>query len=145
LCKEAADVHKVSRLMDVVSHEWGHTLLGCVEESKITLSQMMDYQADLSWIEKGLICLLTRRMFDDAVQDDVERIQNKMDDCLQQAGLYGSDINLVIMTGGGTAIPIIQDRVKISYPHARLSRANMMASVGMGLGYEAGRQYRHLN
>ncbi len=141
LCKEAADAHKVSRLMDVVAHEWGHTLLGCVEESKITLSQMMDCQADLSWIEKGLICLLTRQMFDISVQDDVARIQDQLDECLNQAGIRPEHIDLVIMTGGGTAIPIIQDRVKISYPHARLSRDNMMASVGMGLGYDAGRQY----
>lgn len=141
LCKEAADDQKVSRLMDVVTHEWGHTLLGCVEESKIALSQKMDCQADLSWIETGLICSLTRQIFDISVHDDVARIQDQLDECLHQAGIRPENIDLVIMTGGGTALPIIQDQVKAAYPHAMLSRANMMASVGMGLGYDAGRHY----
>jgi len=57
------------------------------------------------------------------------------------AGVKTDDVALVILTGGGTAIPIIQQITRRLFPYAEISDGNRLSSVGFGLACDASRYY----
>ena len=54
---------------------------------------------------------------------------------------FMTDIDLVILTGGSTQIPYVSTIVRNTFPNAILSDSNKMASVGLGLAYDAMRRF----
>ena len=48
---------------------------------------------------------------------------------------------LVILTGGGPAMPILQNITRRIFPHADISDGNRLSSVGFGLACDARRYY----
>jgi len=55
---------------------------------------------------------LTRAKFDELTHDLVERTVTPVNNALRDAGLSTSDINKVLLVGGSTRIPAVQDKVK---------------------------------
>lgn len=140
-CRGAQEKDKIDRLVRVVEREQGHYLLGHVEDAKIALSADAATTTDLSFIENGLQLDITRSSFETAIADECEKIRAYTQECLKQAGVKGEDIDLVILTGGGTGIPAVQEVAKTEFPNARVSSENMLASVGLGLAYDASRTF----
>lgn len=141
MCNRANDREKAARLRHVVNDEYGHALLDQVEQAKITLSAMDQAISDLRFISPGLACAPTRTGFEAAIERECTAIAQTLDACTRQAGVKASDINLVILTGGGTGIPVVQDVARRAFPHARIASDNMLASVGLGLSYDAARLF----
>ncbi len=139
--RDALAAKKIDRLVRMVEHEQGHLLLGHVEATKINLSSSDQTQVDLSFIETDLALTVTRESFESAIYDECDKIRTYTQDCLHQADIKGSQIDLVILTGGGTGIPLIQALAKEIFPNARISNENMLSSVGEGLGYDARRLF----
>lgn len=67
----------------------------------------------------------------------VERIEQSMDGCITEAGCTKDDIGLVILTGGSSEIPVINEMVSLKFPHAKLSKDDKFGSVGRGLAFNA--------
>jgi len=57
------------------------------------------------------------------------------------AGVNADDVALVILTGGGTAIPLIQKITRRIFPYAEIADSNRLSSVGFGLACDAKRYY----
>ena len=123
----------------------GHALMAAVEESKINLSSCERTTADLSFIEAGLQSHADRAQFEDSLHGSLESIQTTINDCIMMAGVKADDIALVILTGGGTAIPLIQKITRRIFPQAGISDGNRLSSVGFGLACDARRYYLGLN
>jgi len=47
------------------------------------------------------------------------------------------NIDLVILTGGSTEVPLIQSEFKKLFPNAALADENKLSSVGLGLAYDS--------
>ncbi len=141
MCKDANDGEKADRLRHVVNDEYGHALLDQVEHAKINLSSANQTVSDLGFITAALTCTATRAEFEAAITRECAAIAGTLDECTRQAGVKASDINLVILTGGGTGIPAVQNVARHTFPHARIASDNMLASVGLGLSYDAGRLF----
>jgi hypothetical chaperone protein len=111
--------------------------LDYVENAKISLSgadmicQQLDFLSDCPSIITNVSDLI------DAIRADVEKITISMNACLYQAGIKNTDIDLIILTGGSTQIPYVYNSVKNAFPNATISDSNKMASVGLGLAYDA--------
>ena len=69
------------------------------------------------------------------------KIEKSVQECIAQAGIKNTDIELVILTGGSTEIPYVSRVMQSYFPNAELSSANKMASVGLGLAYDAMRRF----
>ena len=88
------------------------------EKAKIELSGTMSTDINLPFITadqsgpKHLNYQLTRAKFEQLVGDLVERTKAPMEKALKDAGLQPSDIDEVILVGGSTRIPKIQEIVK---------------------------------
>lgn len=141
LIKQSIQKNLTQRLQFIVEEELGHTLMSSVEESKIKLSACDQVIADLSFIEAGLQALCERGQFEESLAGNLASIREAMNTCVSEAGVKAEAISLVILTGGGTAMPIIQDITRQLFPQADISDGNRLSSVGFGLACDAKRYY----
>jgi molecular chaperone DnaK len=88
------------------------------EKAKIELSQVQSTQINLPFITataegpKHLDTQLTRAKFQEMTADLVARCKTPFEQAIKDAGLQKSDIQHVVMVGGSTRMPAIQDLVQ---------------------------------
>ncbi len=88
------------------------------EKAKIELSGMTTTAINLPYITadatgpKHLDVTLTRAKFDEMTRDLVERTLKPVRQAMQDAGLSASDLHKVLLVGGSTRIPAVQEAVK---------------------------------
>ncbi len=88
------------------------------EKAKIELSGMTTTEVNLPYITanaegpKHLDVTITRAKFNELTADLVERTMKPVKQALSDAGLKPSDLNKVLLVGGSTRIPAVQDAVK---------------------------------
>ena len=121
----------------MLEQETGHTLLAATEETKIALTSQSEYDAPFDFLEDGLTTKVTREQFDEAIIQKIEKISNSALQCLSDAKVQKEDIDLVILTGGSTEVPLIQTEFKKLFPNAALADENKLSSVGLGLAYDS--------
>jgi hypothetical chaperone protein len=141
IARRADEPEKIARLLRVQQDHLGYALLETVEETKIALTQDDQYSAVLKALADGHKFKITRKTFESAIRTDVAKIFTAMDECLRQAGIAAADIELVILTGGSTELPMINRMVAARFPHAQMSRGNKLDSVGRGLAYHAAHMF----
>ncbi len=137
--KRSRSPKKISRLLKLQQDHLGHALLGEVEKSKIALTDAETVQARFAELDEDFAVSLSRSGFEDTIGDDVARIFGSITECLSLAGVAQEQINLVILTGGSTELPLINRLVREKFPHATISQGNKLDSVGLGLAYRASR------
>ena len=88
------------------------------EKAKIELSGMQQTQINLPFITadstgpKHLDITLTRAKFEDLIRDLVESTRIPVENALKDAGLQASDVHKVLLVGGSTRVPCVQEIVK---------------------------------
>jgi len=88
------------------------------EKAKIELSGVMSTNINLPFITadatgpKHLDVTLTRAKFDELTRDLVDRTIAPMQNALRDAGLTAGEIDRVILVGGSTRIPAVQEAVR---------------------------------
>lgn len=93
-------------------------LYEAAEKAKIELSSAMETQVNLPFITadatgpKHLVMKLTRAKFEDLVHDLIQRCMKPVRQALADARLTEKDIDEVILVGGSTRIPAVQELVK---------------------------------
>ena len=81
---------------------------------------------------------LTRAMFEKLVDDLIERTKEPMSKALKDAGLDASDIDEVILVGGSTRIPKIQETVREFFNKEPHKGVNPDEVVGIGAAIQGG-------
>ena len=88
------------------------------EKAKIDLSGVAQTTINLPFITmdksgpKHLDITITRAKFNELINDLVEQTRTLMQKCLSDAGLSASQVDKVILVGGSSRIPVVQDMVK---------------------------------
>ena len=85
------------------------------EKAKIELSGLMSANVNLPFIAEGPLHLdmtITRAKFNELTADLVEKTIAPMNQALRDAGITAKDIDKVILVGGSTRIPAVQDAVQ---------------------------------
>ncbi|KRK49432.1 molecular chaperone DnaK [Secundilactobacillus kimchicus] len=88
------------------------------EKAKKDLSGVTETQISLPFISAGengplhLEETLTRAKFNELTADLVEKTRIPVENALKDAGLTADDLNVVILNGGSTRIPAVQEAVK---------------------------------
>ncbi len=114
------------------------------EKAKIELSTAMSSNINLPFITadangpKHLDVTLTRAKFNDLTHDLVERSIAPMQTALKDAGLTASDIDKVILVGGSTRIPAVQEAVKNVTGKEPFKGINPDECVAIGAAIQAG-------
>ena len=137
LLRTAHDPEALNHLLDLQKQYLGHAFLGLVEDAKIHLSDAQTYTSCFSSLGLDLKIQSTRDDLLDAIDASLKRIENAIDDSVTLAGCDHADINLVILTGGSSELPVINNMVKRKFPHAEISKDDKFGSVGKGLAHYA--------
>ena len=88
------------------------------EKAKIELSGMTQSNVNIPFITQGpagplhLDCTITRAKFNELTADLVDKTRVCVQKAMSDAGLSNSDINKVILVGGSSRIPAVQEMVK---------------------------------
>ncbi len=135
---------KLDRLLTLQQNHLGHALLEQVEESKIALSQDETHAARLMEFGNDLFFTTTRAGFEQSIAPDVAKIFRAIHECLNRAQITPDQIDLVILTGGSTELPVINHMVRALFPHAAFSQGDKLDSVGLGLAHHAGHVFNGL-
>lgn len=139
---ESHDQKRFGRLVKIVEKEIGHSVLSVSEDSKIGLTSQNETEAKLSFLEEGLTLHFSRKSFENSIAHDVEKISASAQACLRLSGVKAPEIQLVILTGGSTEIPMVQSAFRNLFPSALIADENKLSSVGLGLAYDAERRFR---
>ena len=111
------------------------------EKAKIELSSVMETEINLPFVTadaagpKHLAMKLTRAKLESLVEDLVQRTVGPLKQALADAGLKPSDIDEVVLVGGSTRMPRVQDVVKTFFgkePHKGVNPDEVVA-VGAAL------------
>ncbi|EMK00387.1 molecular chaperone DnaK [Leptospira sp. WS58.C1] len=114
------------------------------EKAKIELSGTMSTQVNLPFITadasgpKHLDMNLTRAKFDQLTRNLVERTRIPCENALRDAGLKAADIDEVILVGGSTRIPAVQELVKGIFGKEPNRSVNPDEVVAIGAAIQGG-------
>jgi len=142
LLYQSHDKKRLSRLLKVLEQESGHLLLAGVEDTKIALTLAPEHYAPFNFIEPDFGVTIHRQQFEEAIGEEVEKITAAADECIRQAGVSRQAIELIILTGGSTEVPLIQESFRALFANATLADENKLSSVGLGLGYASYNTFR---
>ena len=93
-------------------------LVEAAEKAKIELSSMTQTNINLPFITadasgpKHLDLTLSRAKFDELTQDLVQRTMDPVHKAMADADVSSSDINKIILVGGSSRIPAVQDAIR---------------------------------
>ncbi|MFN5147528.1 MAG: molecular chaperone DnaK [Flavobacteriia bacterium] len=114
------------------------------EKAKIELSSTTSTEINLPYImpvngiPKHLVRSLQRAKFEQLISEIVERTIAPCRSALQNAGLSTNDIDEVILVGGSTRIPIIQEAVQRFFGKAPSKGVNPDEVVAVGAAIQGG-------
>ena len=142
LLNSSHDRKRFSRLLQILEQETGHAVLAATEETKIALTAASVYNTPFNFLEEGLYIPVMREQFEEAIRLEVARILDSVMQCLREARVQKEDIDLVILTGGSTEVPLIQAQFRQLFPNAALADENKLSSVGLGLAYDSQNRFQ---
>ena len=114
------------------------------EKAKKDLSGMVQTQISLPFISAGadgplhFEATLTRAKFDEMTKHLVERTMEPVRNALRDAGLTKNDIHQVLLVGGSTRIPAVQEAVKNALGKEPNRSVNPDEVVAMGAAIQGG-------
>ena len=119
-------------------------LIEAAEKAKIELSNMLSTNINLPFITadasgpKHLDLTLSRAKFDELTADLVESTMGPTRQALKDAGLTASDIDKIILVGGSSRIPAVQEGIKKNLAKEPHRGVNPDECVAVGAAIQAG-------
>lgn len=114
------------------------------ENAKKELSSAMETEINLPFITadatgpKHLVKKLTRAKFESLIEDLMEETISKIESVIKDAGLTKNEISEVVMVGGSTRIPKVQERVKAFINKELNKSVNPDEVVAVGASIQGG-------
>jgi len=115
----AADEFKKDQGIDLRSDRQAlQRLREAAEKAKVELSSVMETEINLPYITadatgpKHLQLKLTRSKFEQMTEDLLERCRKPFENALKDAGIDAGKLNEVVLVGGATRMPMVQELVR---------------------------------
>lgn len=114
------------------------------EKAKIELSSTLETQINLPFLTadaagpKHLNVSLSRSKLESMISDIIDRTIEPCKKAMKDAGLSASDIDEVILVGGSTRIPLVQERVTKFFNREPHKKVNPDEVVALGAAVQAG-------
>ncbi|MBA3769279.1 MAG: molecular chaperone DnaK [Blastocatellia bacterium] len=114
------------------------------EKAKVELSSAMETEINLPFITadasgpKHLVMKLTRAKFEQLVEPVLKRLMPPVEQAIKDAGLSAKDIEEIVLVGGSTRIPKVQEMVKEYFGKEPNKSVNPDEVVALGAAIQAG-------
>ncbi len=141
LCDEFKKDNGVDLRKDMLALQ---RLKDAAEKAKIELSSSTQTEINLPYITadqsgpKHLAIKITRAKFESLVEDLIEKTIEPCRIAIKDAGIKASDVADVILVGGQTRMPKVQERVKEFFGREPRKDVNPDEAVAVGAGIQAG-------
>lgn len=119
-------------------------LTDAAEKAKIELSGLLETNIDLPFVTatadgpKHIETTLSRRQFEDLSQDLLQRLRYPVEQALMDAHLTPAQIDAVVLVGGATRMPMVQDLVRQMIGREPNQNVNPDEVVAVGAAIQAG-------
>jgi molecular chaperone DnaK len=145
IVNEAADAFKKENGIDLRSDRQAlQRLREAAEKAKIELSSVMETEINLPYITadasgpKHLQMKLTRARFEQLTEQLVSRLRGPFEAALKDAGMSTSEMNEVVLVGGATRMPMVQELVRSMTHKEPHKGVNPDEVVAVGAAIQAG-------
>jgi molecular chaperone DnaK len=114
------------------------------EKAKVELSSAMETEINLPFITadasgpKHLVMKLTRAKFEQLAEPLLSRLMPPVEQAIKDAGLTAKDIDEIVLVGGSTRIPKVQEMVKNFFGKDANKTVNPDEVVALGAAVQAG-------
>jgi molecular chaperone DnaK len=114
------------------------------EKAKIELSTAMETEINLPFITadqsgpKHLVMKLTRAKFEQLIEPILQRLKSPVEQAIKDAGVESSKVDEVVLVGGSTRIPKVQEIVKDLFGKEPNKSVNPDEVVAVGAAVQAG-------
>lgn len=114
------------------------------EKAKIELSTAMETEINLPFITadqsgpKHLVMKLTRAKFEQLIEAILQRLRSPVEQAIKDAGVDSSKVDEVVLVGGSTRIPKVQEMVKELFGKEPNKSVNPDEVVAVGAAVQAG-------
>ena len=114
------------------------------EKAKVELSSAMETEINLPFITadasgpKHLVMKLTRSKFEQLTEPILKRLMPPVEQAIKDAGLTPKDIEEIVLVGGSTRIPKVQEMVKGFFGKEPNKSVNPDEVVALGAAVQAG-------
>ena len=114
------------------------------EKAKVELSSAMETEINLPFITadasgpKHLVMKLTRAKFEALAEPILKRLMPPVEQAIKDAGLTPKDIEEIVLVGGSTRIPKVQEMVKSFFGKDANKSVNPDEVVALGAAVQAG-------
>jgi len=130
--------HKI-RLMHNSDMTVVNRTLARAEITKRSLSGMPSVSGiPLMWKGQGMNVKVTRPVFEDLIGDHIVETEMLVENALSEAELSASDIDAVILAGGSTRIPAVQDMLRKKFGREPVCQVSPDEVVALGAAIQAG-------
>src|SRR6476659_3062549 len=133
---QGIDLHKDKKALQ--------RLKEAAEKAKVELSSAMETEINLPFITadasgpKHLVTKLTRAKFEQLVEPVLKRLMPPVEQAIKDAGLSAKDIEEIVLVGGSTRIPRVQEMVKEFFGKEPNKSVNPDEVVALGAAVQAG-------
>ncbi|MBL8123155.1 MAG: molecular chaperone DnaK [Pyrinomonadaceae bacterium] len=114
------------------------------EKAKVELSSAMETEINLPFITadasgpKHLVMKLTRSKFEALIEPVLKKLMPPVEQAIKDAGLTPKDIEEIVLVGGSTRIPKVQEMVKDFFGKEPNKSVNPDEVVALGAAVQAG-------
>ncbi|HVG34950.1 MAG TPA: molecular chaperone DnaK, partial [Pyrinomonadaceae bacterium] len=114
------------------------------EKAKIELSTAMETEINLPFITadqsgpKHLVMKLTRARFEQLIEAILQRLKSPVEQAIKDAGIDANKVDEVVLVGGSTRIPKVQEIVKTIFGKEPNKSVNPDEVVAVGAAVQAG-------
>jgi molecular chaperone DnaK len=144
LIKWIIDEFKRDQGIDLTSDKMAlQRLKEAAEKAKVELSTAMETEINLPFITadqsgpKHLVMKLTRSKFEQLVEPILKRLMPPVEQAIKDAGITAKDIDEVVLVGGSTRIPKVQEMVKDFFGKEPNKTVNPDEVVAVGAAVQA--------
>ncbi|MBI4789143.1 MAG: Hsp70 family protein [Chloroflexi bacterium] len=139
--RAGASPRAISALRTLVTRNLGFTLFREIEQAKKRLSDKFITPLDFVFEDIDIHETITRRDFEKLIVEEIEKTEAGVRETLAQARLEPSQIDVVLRTGGTSAVPAFTALLENIFGEEKLAQMDLLTSVVGGLAiiaYEGG-------
>lgn len=128
------DKKLIENLENLINYNFGYLLYQSIERAKCELSNINE--SNILFNDYGIYIkeTITKFVFEEIIAAEVERIEKCIDKTVLRAGLSNKDIDIVVLTGGSSFIPFINNIFQKKFGLDKIRQSDAFTSVAYGLG-----------
>ena len=139
IAKYITDEFKVSDNVDLTNDAMAMSrIMEAAEKAKMELSNMSTTEVNLPFITavdgspKHLVMTITKAKFEQLIDGEISKVINLGKEAIRKAGISVSDLDGILLVGGSTRIPKVQEELTKAFNKPLLKNVNVDEVVALG-------------